>query len=481
MTERKGYEVIKFIDRNGRCLRGSDYQEGELLVSYLTNSPQITKEMLYNWLQQIMELLKQYRRCTGQSYYRYVNPYMLMLAESQVIYLINLYAESNRELKEHITGERLAGRFRPPLGHVRREGGFAADVYGFGRSLQYIMAKSKLSTPLTMREERMLLKIIRKSTNLKSSYKDISEIAKDLPTIKTKYQKNNFVVRTILSILAVMIGIYLVCAKRPVSPVAVGAETVGIKSDYDSSQAQADAYLELGRICLGELKDPKRSRNYFAKAAEINTIAADYEKIAAYMADKVSGVSNQQVRQTLMEVEQLLTGEETIGDYLIWLGVHRSLDNTESRQEIIRLGMKLKESSLWQESGSQEQIKREILWLLAKSYEEEGEIAAAAEEYQELRKLETDEEKLEQIYERLVWLYQESGTGEEAMQICLEGIKQLPDTLSLRVDYLKILCSDPHRSKEEIQEVALEYLQEVPCLEETAEYKEFQKEVEKRR
>ena len=58
-----------------------------------------------------------------------------------------------------------------------------SDVYSFGKTMQYILAKSSIQPKLTKKEEKKLQKIISKSTNIqkrKKSYQSFEKIQEDI-------------------------------------------------------------------------------------------------------------------------------------------------------------------------------------------------------------------------------------------------------------------------------------------------------------
>ena len=68
------------------------------------------------------------------------------------------------------------------------------DIYGFGKTLQYLLSVAELETDLSKTEERKFRKLIQKclKRNSKKSIQQISEIQKYVPQLKPNKERKKF-------------------------------------------------------------------------------------------------------------------------------------------------------------------------------------------------------------------------------------------------------------------------------------------------
>lgn len=187
MIEAK-YEVIRFIECGTRCRQTMDSVSGELLIYRVRDNPQITKEQLFSWFDQLLEQLIQYHRCHENQNYRYVNPYSVLVAKDGKLLLLDLDAESNGFVMRNLQKRAMRTHFVKPIVHITEGSGDLLDLYGYGKTIQFILANTNVEPSLSKFQENKLERIINKCLNESKGkqYRELKEVEKELPVVSNK-------------------------------------------------------------------------------------------------------------------------------------------------------------------------------------------------------------------------------------------------------------------------------------------------------
>ena len=181
------YEVLRFIEHGTQCRQSVDCVEGSLLIYYLRDNPGVHKQMLFEWFRQISMNLDQYHRCRKGQNYRFLNPYSLVVTEEGKLLLLNLDAQENEFVMKKMQQRALRTHFVKPV----FSGGSAeirqADLFAYGKTLQFMLAYSDVAPPLLKREEMRLSRIIDRCIGVRGKqYGDIAQVIRDLPVFREK-------------------------------------------------------------------------------------------------------------------------------------------------------------------------------------------------------------------------------------------------------------------------------------------------------
>ena len=79
-----------------------------------------------------------------------------------------------------------------------------------------------------------------------------------------------------------------------------------------------------------------------------------------------------------------------------------------------------------------------------------------------IRKLESNEEELEEIYEKLQLIYEEAQEYEKVWEISREAVEVLPDSERLWMNYLERYCENPEMERELCAEAVKKAIQAFP-------------------
>ena len=211
ITEKK-YEVLRFIEHDGKCRVVMDCAFGRLLVHRLNDSRGITKEIIFKWFALLTGELEKYHRCKREQCYRYLNPYSILVTEEEKILLLDLNAQSNGFVLRNMQKPAMREHFVKPVIHIRESTRISLDFYGLGKTIQFILGRTEDNISLSKIEEYLLSGVIEKclGENPKKKYDNLKQVQKELPKIyrkKCEKQKR----KTILIMLAIVLLLLAIC------------------------------------------------------------------------------------------------------------------------------------------------------------------------------------------------------------------------------------------------------------------------------
>ena len=176
------YEVLKFIEHGTQCRQSMDCERGDLLIYYLRDNPRMEKEVLFGWFRQIGLSLHQFQRCRAGRRYRYLNPYSIVVGENGKVYLLDLDAPENESVMKKMQNRAVRRHFMKA--DLRDEPGRTpdADLFGYGKTMQFALAYTAVVPCLTRREEKKLARVIERCTESTAKrYADVRQAAEDIP------------------------------------------------------------------------------------------------------------------------------------------------------------------------------------------------------------------------------------------------------------------------------------------------------------
>lgn len=180
------YEVLRFIEHGAHCRQSMDCVDGTILIYYLRDHPEIQKQMLFEWFRQIGTSLDQFRRCRKGQSYRYLNPYSLVVSEEERLLLLNLESPENEFAMKKMQQRAVREHFVKPVFSMGAGGHQAADLFGFGKTIQFMLAYTSVVPGLTRREEIRLSRVIDRCTGKRGKrYEEVRQAVRELPEVRT--------------------------------------------------------------------------------------------------------------------------------------------------------------------------------------------------------------------------------------------------------------------------------------------------------
>lgn len=411
MRLQKKYEVIHFVKQGQDCHMVSDYVTGEIMAEYLKKQPNVTKEQLFLWIHQLIDELVAVSNVKSVSKYGCLTPFCIILEQDNTISLLDLKAENNRQILCVMERKNILQLFFPK--------GQYNEVFAFGKTLQFILAKTNISPPLSKLEEIKLKHIISKclSDNLKKKYQKFSEIKSDFPKKVKKKKKSKIRMFSIIMIA------FVICAGVKVIKAEDSNKYVKPINEMN------EVCMELGQFYFFILEDYVKSEEMFSRVEEES--AADcYKQLSSFMAGR-NVLSEEKVLQILETVETM--EEETYVQQGCLFRVYRKLSSEEATHQIIRLG-----NALLNEGSGKE------LWLNAEMECE--------------------------IQEILLNAYLELGIYEKAIEYC-KGV-----SFETKFSFIKVLCRDNLIEKEEKEKYLISLVNDNQEMIKEEEFKKLQTE-----
>lgn len=183
------YEVLKFIEHDAHCRQSMDCIRGTVLLSYLKEHTQIEKPVLFSWFRELAVSVDQYHRSRSRQNYRYLNPCSIIVSDEGRLFLLDMEAPDNEPAMKRMQNRAVRSHFVKPIYEIGICRNNDADLFAYGRTIQFILAYSDIYPPINRREEVCLSRIIDRCTGeSRKKYDDMRGILRDLPAVP-KQQK----------------------------------------------------------------------------------------------------------------------------------------------------------------------------------------------------------------------------------------------------------------------------------------------------
>ncbi len=428
------YDVLKFIEHGGRCRPAMDYLPGELLIYRLKRCPEVEKALLFDWIKQLLYQLELFHRCRNHESYRYLNPYSVLVTQEEKLLLLDLEAESNEFVLRNLQKRAMRNHFVKPVVNIRENTKISLDLYGYAKTIQFILANVNVEPSLTKREENRLEKIIDKCLceNQKKQYEDLKQIKKELPSIQDRRWKIQKKWGIVSAVLAGLLIVFLVFLRN---------------NQTEKEQQQLQDYA--GNY--GNLQSEQQVMIENAEEGGIQTTGFDGE---GFPTDTKRGNVERMEEKSYVPdgMTEVSEGVDALQEYML-------RNTSQDNWEIIEQG---------------EELKRELLRYLAAAYDREDMKEKAKEAYEELCRVEVQEELLESAYLRRIALEMEQNQ-ETAFQTGKEAMQNLPHSKSLAEKYLEILKGREGMTKEECKKELEALLEQFPALKDSKSCQELER------
>ena len=484
MTPKEGYDVLRFIEHNRTCYVSSEYVKGKPLVKYLKYHPCISKEQLFGWMRIMTKHLSQFHKCRGNPCYQYVNPYSVIVSEEREIYFLDMGAVSNEEELQNMQRRVVREYFLPKDEPYYQTASVSLDIYGLGRTFQYLLSESEQEPPLKNSEIVKLQKLISKCLNSHSKkvFQKVSDIQKYIPEYRQPEEKKHLSRRFLIPVAAiVLLGVSVsTFLSNEESYTEQNQETPEeqIKSAQESEREKESGTLEetsagdnsykveLGVLYFLEMQDYAKSSEYF-RAAKGSELAENLAIVSERMAGGC--VEDDKLREALQMIQGELKGLEDAAYYRCVLRGYSCLEEEEDRQAFLNLGRKYLKMGVSENTS-------DLTGDMAAAYEKIGQMDQAVLMYELQLKEESDAAVKESIYGKMAGLSMEAEKPDQAQQILREGIEEFPESAELRIQYIRIQCQDSGIDRDICKKTIEESLQAIPELWKESEFQKLMKE-----
>lgn len=187
MNTQKDYDVLRLIEHNRICYVSSDNVRGAPLVYWIKYHPYLEKEQMIYWIYIIIQQLAQIHKCRGNPCYQYVNPYSIIVTEDQKLCFLDIGADSNKERIRLMQRRNIREYFLPKEVYSYHKGSVELDIYGLGKTIQYLLTFVDVEPGLTKKEEKKMRNLIAKciSESKRRRFGKMSEVLNYLTELKT--------------------------------------------------------------------------------------------------------------------------------------------------------------------------------------------------------------------------------------------------------------------------------------------------------
>ncbi|HJD43207.1 MAG TPA: hypothetical protein H9910_09440 [Candidatus Mediterraneibacter quadrami] len=178
------YEVLKFIEHGTACRRSLDCVQGVSLIRRMKEHPGMDRRGLLIWLREIARCVDQYHRSGSGQDYRYLNPYSIIVTEEDGLRLLDLEAPDNASVIKKMQTGAVRDHFVRPVYDLGISRNHEADLFAYGKIVQFMMACAEVRPALTGLEEMKLQRVIGRCTGESGKrYSDFGQVLKALPQI----------------------------------------------------------------------------------------------------------------------------------------------------------------------------------------------------------------------------------------------------------------------------------------------------------
>jgi len=501
LAVKEEYDVLRLIEHNQICYISSEYVKGDPLARWIKYHPCVEKDELFRVISDIAKQLSQIHRCRGNPCYRYVNPYSIIVSEERQISFLDVNAESNNDQLRIMQRRTVREHFLPPEEPYYQKASIELDIYGFGRTLQYLLSETEVEPPLCRREEVKFQKIISRSLNRQSKkiFQNVSEIQRMIPKYRQLKKQTNGEKRLTQAVMtgtmiAVLAGAAIgggVVVVKSINTAAEQAKQEGDKQEEKEQTKQTSnrqeernvsgsdgitdgkkeerLNMELGTVYFLELKNYEKSGEYF-RSVKDNPLAEHMAVIAECFAGDHAQAGR--LRQILSEAEIILEeqDEEWIGEkqsyYRCLLKGYTILGESGDFRNLLRLGKRCLQDSSKEETA-------ETLGYMAFACEGLGEMEEAVHMYEEQLKQEEDGMVREEIYKKAADILIRLGESGQAQEMLRTGIGEINDSAELRTAYAAALLGDSDMERQLCIQSIQEQLRELPELGDVEEFKKL--------
>lgn len=339
LAAKEGYDVLRLIEHNQVCYVSSEYVRGKPLPRWLKYHPCVKKEELFKLIGDIAGQLSQIHRCRENPCYQYVNPYSIIVSEDGQVRLLDVNAGSNGEQLRIMQRRTVREHFLPPEEPYYQKASVELDIYGFGRTLQYVLAETEAEPPLRRTEEARFQKIISRclDRHSKRPFQSVSDIQKMIPVYRQKKEETEGS-RRLKRVAAAALVITAIGAAAAGGYTAVtGGAPAGEKTGEQESGTEQKA--ENNRQITGQREEESvqeaKSGQMMGQQEERLSQEAENEQIIGGREEELSQeAASRQTIQRQAGRQEIESGQETAR-------TDSSADDTEDSETARRLGLEL--------------------------------------------------------------------------------------------------------------------------------------------
>lgn len=375
MEERQGYDVLRIVVHSDRCYMSTDYVKGKQLIVWLKYHSRIDKEMLLGWIWELMENLEHFHQCRGNPCYQYVNPYSIIVGENQKLYLLDLGSREQDEMLHLMQRRYVRENFLSPDNQYYQKASVQEDIYGFGKTVQYLLSAAEVEPALGKMEEFRLKNMISRcvNRNSKKCYQTVREISDHFPNSRKRSNHRMTPLRKVLVCAVILTGFVAAVTQaaggdsRKQDEQKEGKVQEGLTDTKDDSSQILEDYreemrqkqeqwdiekqeiekahaererkltYELALLYFLELEDYQKCREIIESVEKPEAFAEDFVKLCAFMDDREPLFTEQETEQFLERLKTEIPDLEDVRyNYCVSKGYEKLKEKTQTQGEALQ-------------------------------------------------------------------------------------------------------------------------------------------------
>ncbi len=375
MEERQGYDVLRIVVHSDRCYMSTDYIKGKQLIVWLKYHSRIDKEMLLGWIWELMENLEHFHQCRGNPCYQYVNPYSIIVGENQKLYLLDLGSREQDEMLHLMQRRYVRENFLSPDNQYYQKASVQEDIYGFGKTVQYLLSAAEVEPALGKMEEFRLKNMISRCVNCNSKkcYQTVREISDHFPNSRKRSNHRMAPLRKVLVCAVILTGFAAAVTQAAggdswkQDEQKEGKVQEGLTDTKDDSRQILEDYreemrqiqeqwdtekqeiekahaererkltYELALLYFLELEDYQKCREIVESVEQPEAFEADFVKLCAFMDDQEPLFTEQETEQFLERLKTEIPDLEDVRyNYCVSKGYEKLKEKTQTQGEALQ-------------------------------------------------------------------------------------------------------------------------------------------------
>ena len=157
MQSMRSYGVLKLVEHDGTGHLSVDEVEGTLLIYRIQEEKCMEKDRVIKWIRQLVTQLDLYQR-SGENpeqirCYRYLNPYSVLITGEDQVMLLNLEDPQNEFVMKNMQKRSMRHHFVRAVQTFGENSKIAVDLYGLGKTVQFLLACTEIMPGFRFREE----------------------------------------------------------------------------------------------------------------------------------------------------------------------------------------------------------------------------------------------------------------------------------------------------------------------------------------
>ena len=434
----KGYEVLKMVMRLDRCYIASDYVIGVPLPVWIKEHKVIMKETLFYWFHEILDMLDHFHKSRGEPFYQYMNPYSLIIDREGKLHLLDLGSAQQSYLVHLMQKRPIREHFLSPENQYYQKPGLSEDIYGLGKTIQYILAMEEVSPPLTKKEEKKFRRAISRcfTKNSKKRFQTVQEVSEHLPKMKKTEgkKKKSYVILLILCVLIVTAGVRMKLLsssekEMKVTPSVEGTEKKKVKKD-------PEMWMDMGCFYFLESEEYEKAEECFAELGKTKGYGKDLDVLCKWFLEP-SSYKEEKVKEHLLKMKKNSPVDVDERYYVILLKGLVQMADQELEEDKIEVGLICRDYFKKQEDEKKE---LEVVEILASSYEGKNDCKEALKYYEILLTKEQETEKRGTLFLKIAELYEQEGESAKAVEKCQLGLEENETNPDLWLLLIRIYC-----------------------------------------